>query len=53
VHAALGLALKATGQYTAARTELEEALRLLPKEPAHQDRRQLLRQALQALASKS
>jgi tetratricopeptide (TPR) repeat protein len=53
VHAALGLAFKATGEYSAARAELEEALRLIPKEPAHQDRRQQLRQALQALALKS
>jgi Flp pilus assembly protein TadD len=52
VHAALGLALKATGEYVAARAELEEALRLIPKEPAHQERREQLQQALQAIAVK-
>jgi hypothetical protein len=50
VHAALGLAFKATGQYADARAELEEALRLIPDEPAHRDRSQQLQQALHAMA---
>jgi Flp pilus assembly protein TadD len=53
VRAALGLALRKTGQYAEAREELTHALRLLPQQPAHRDQRQQLQDALQALASKS